>query len=293
MTTQEAKKLRREYYDNPNPNEEDSFLYTEALDFLIRETGSSDYMVELGAHYYKQRDFDLALKYYEMAAAKDNLYAISNLGYVWYYGRTGEKNYEKAFYYFDRARKLGDLIAAYKVADMYKNGYYVEKDYAKYKEIVEGLYPRVRNARRLDEPLPEVFSRLAGIRSREGKTAEALELYDTAREFLAQRIAVEPFFGDLTVMKWLIRDIYALRPFDPEDADLYDLYHILASPSLVRFRCNGREYEAEAFDDNGETGVRFGDRYFRSADDFFRKAEIEGRPVTAFYLDIVITEIGK
>ena len=45
-------------------------------------------MVELGALYYGQRSFDLALKYYEMAARKNNPYAISDLGYIWYYGRT-------------------------------------------------------------------------------------------------------------------------------------------------------------------------------------------------------------
>ena len=32
---------------------------------------------------------------------------------------------------------MGDMVAAYKVADMYKNGYYVEKDYEKYKLIIE------------------------------------------------------------------------------------------------------------------------------------------------------------
>ena len=60
---------------------------------------------------------------------------------------------------------MGDLIAAYKVADMYKNGYYVQQDTEKYKSMIEELYPKVKNARRLNEPLPEVFTRLARIRS--------------------------------------------------------------------------------------------------------------------------------
>ena len=208
MTITEAKRICRKFYHLTNPTEEDFFRYTEALGFLIEETKDSDYMVELGAMYYEQRQFDLALKYYEMAAEYDNLYAISNLGYVWYYGRTGEKNYEKAFYYFDRARKMGDLIAAYKVADMYKNGYYVEKDVEKYKAILLELYPKVKDSYRLDDPLPEIFTRLAGIRSEEGNITEALRLYDTARDFLAQRIRSHPFFGDLNIMKWMIRDIY-------------------------------------------------------------------------------------
>ena len=94
------------YYNNTNPTEEDRFLYTEALEFLIRETKDDNYMVELGAFYYEQRRFDLALKYYELAAESDNLYAICDLGYIWYYGRTGERDYEKAFACFDKARQM-------------------------------------------------------------------------------------------------------------------------------------------------------------------------------------------
>lgn len=163
MTILEAKRICSDYYNMTNPSEEDTFLYTEALKFLIEEAKDADYMVELGGLYYEDRQFDLALKYYELAAEYNNLYAISNLGYIWYYGRTGERNYEKAFYYFDKARQMGDFIAAYKVADMYKNGYYVEKDYEKYKTIIEDLYSMVKNARRLNEPLPEIFTRLAKI----------------------------------------------------------------------------------------------------------------------------------
>lgn len=110
MTIFEAQRIYRSYHHKINPSEEERFQYLETLDFLIHETKDPDYMVELGAAYYEQRHFDLALKYYEMAAEYDHLYAISNLGYICYYGRTGERNYEKAFYYFDKARSMSDLI---------------------------------------------------------------------------------------------------------------------------------------------------------------------------------------
>ena len=72
MTILEARNICRNYYDLTNPSEEDRFLLAEALDFLITETKDPDYMVELGGMYYEQRRFDLALKYYEMAAEYDN-----------------------------------------------------------------------------------------------------------------------------------------------------------------------------------------------------------------------------
>lgn len=291
MTIIEARRICTEYYYKTKPSEEDSFLYTEALKFLIEEAKDADYMVELGGLYYESRQFDLALKYYELAAEYNNLYAISNLGYIWYYGRTGERNYEKAFYYFDKARQMGDIIAAYKVADMYKNGYFVEKDYGKYKEIIEGLYPKVKKARRLNEPLPEIFTRLAKIRSEEGNVKEALRLYDRAKDFLAQRIQTHSFFGDLNIMKWMTEDIYKLREFDTEGMWLYDLYFLLNTPKKVRFKFEETPHEVEAVEEDGAIVIRFDDRWFRTIDDFFQKAELDGELLTTRYEELYDFEV--
>lgn len=291
MTIPEAKKICDHYYEITNPGEEDRFLYTEALNYLISETKNPDYMNDLGAMYYSDRNFDLALKYYDMAAEAGNLYAISNLGYIWYYGRTGQKDYEKAFHYFDKARQMGDLISEYKIADMYKNGYYVEKNYEKYKSIIEGLYPRVKNAEDLSEPLPEVFARLAGIRSAEGKTDDALQLYDAARDFLSKRIQYSHFFGDLSIMKWMISDIYRLRNFDPDRMDLYDLYYVLKEPHKVRFKYEEGTHEVKAVHEISGQSVRFDNHWYRTIDDFFRKAELDEEHLTTLYEELYDFEV--
>lgn len=293
MTITEAKRVVNRFHSMVNPSQEEKFCYTEALDFLISKTGNSDFMVDLGAFYYEQRDFELALKYYEMAAERQNLYAISNLGYIWYYGRTGEKNYEKAFYYFNMAQKKGDLVAAYKVADMYKNGYYVEKDFTKYKKIIEGLYPKVKNAQYLNEPLPEIFTRLAKIRSEEGDHDVALQLYDQARGFLSQRILNHPFFGDLNIMKWLIEDVYKLRQFNEEDFSLYDLYYLTQKPIVVHFFFDGDEHELESVQEEAALAIRMDDQWYRTIDDFFQKAELDGVQITTLENDLYDFQIQK
>ena len=287
----EANKIRNEFYQKTNPSEDDRFLFAEALDYLIRETKDPDYMVELGGMYYEQHWFDLALKYYELAAEYDSLYAISDLGYIWYYGRTGGKDYEKAFHYFDKARQMGDLIAAYKVADMYLNGYYVEKDTEKYKQIIKDLYPKVKNAQWLNDPIPEVFTRLAKIRTEEGDTEEALRLYNEARDFLSARIQNHPFFGDRNIMKWLIGDVYSLRPFDPEDFSLYDLFYLLQKPAKVRFLFEARSFEVESVEESGECAVHFGDKWFQTVDDFFSEAQIDEELLTTLYEELYDFEV--
>ncbi len=286
MTIAQANRIRRDYYSKTNPTEEERFAFFEALDFLIKETKNPEYMMELGGEYYGEENYDLALKYYEMAAEYDNMDAIIGLGYIWYYGRTGEKNYEKAFYYYDKARKLGNLNAAYKVADMYKNGYYVEKDYEKYKSIIEELYPKVRKSTWLGDPVPEVFTRLAKIRSKDGKVDEALKLYDIARDFLAQRIRANPFFGNLSIMKWMIGDIYKLREFDSEFMNLYDMYYLLLKPVKVGFTFKDDEYSVEAVEENGEVVIKFGNKWYRTVDDFFAKAQIDGNLLTTIYEEL-------
>ena len=291
MTITEAKRIQNAFYQLTNPTEEDRFLFVEALSFLIEQTKDPDYMVDLGAYYYGERRFDLALKYYDLAAESGNLYAMSNLGYIWYYGRTGEKDYEKAFHYFSLAADRGDLIAAYKVADMYRNGYFVEKDYQKYCGIIEDLYPLVRNAHDPHAPLPEIFTRLAKIRAEQGNTAKALSLYDRARIMLSRRIQENAFFGNLSIMKGLISDTYRLRPFDWDDFGLYDLYELLKAPVTVRFRYEEDPHEVECAVEDGVPAIRFDGRWYRSVDAFFEKAELDGELLTTLYEELYDFEV--
>ena len=71
MTIKEARDIEERFYRISNPSEEDIFLYTEAMDFLIHEESRPEDMMQLGGWYYDWRKFDLALKYYEMASAFD------------------------------------------------------------------------------------------------------------------------------------------------------------------------------------------------------------------------------
>ena len=174
---------------------------------------------------------------------------------------------------------------------MYKNGYFVEQDPDRYKTIIEELYPRVKDAYRLNEPLPEVFTRLAKIRSEEGNPAEALRLYDIARDFLSRRIQMHPFFGDRNIMKWMIKDIYCLRPFPENGFGLYDLFLLLERPVKIRFTFENEPHEVEAVNEGGQLAVRFDDKWFRTVDDFFGKAELNGEYLTSCYEELFDFEV--
>lgn len=121
--------------DCDKPAELPDFLIdfiTELFEMEIEE-GIDDAMNALGAMHYDGRrgfeqDFEKAVYYYDLAAANGNRQAQENLGYCYYYGRTGAPDYEKAFNYFALGAFDGHLISLYKIGDMYLNGYYVKKN---------------------------------------------------------------------------------------------------------------------------------------------------------------------
>ena len=283
MTINEARNIQDEFYENQNPTEEEVFLFTEAMNFLIEEEHNPADMLSLGGYYYEIKRFDLALKYYEMAATYDYDPAYECLGYIWYYGRTGERDFKKAFEYFSKLMAKGDPVSTYKVADMYRNGYYVEKDQEKYEEIIEKLYPRVKGMTNVFDPVPEVFTRLARIRVSQGRKDEAVELYLYAKDFLAQRISYNAFFGNMNIMKWLIDDLYELIYFDQENFDLYDLYYLLKSPHKITFMYNDEPQKLESVMEGDECTVCFNGKWYHSRDDFFKDACVDDVKITEIY----------
>lgn len=113
-------------------------LPREVADLLIEiyleeiEKENAGAMTNLGSLYYTGRcgeqNYEKAVKYYTMADKRGERQATENLGYCYYYGRTGEVDYKKAYHYFVKGALDNHLNSLYKIGDMYKNGYYVEKD---------------------------------------------------------------------------------------------------------------------------------------------------------------------
>ena len=284
MTAKEARKIVEEFEElNSHPSDEDFFMFTEAMDFLISTEHKPEDMMYLGGVYYENKDFDLALKYYEMAATFDYDPAYECLGYIWYYGRTGERDFKKAFEYFSKLMDKGDMVATYKVADMYKNGYYVEKNMDTYESLIEELYLRVKSCRNVFDPVPEVYTRLARIRKEQGRKEEAINLYLRAKDYLAQRIRYNAFFGNLNIMKWLIDDLYELMDFDRDFFDFYDMYFLLKSPHKISFIYEDEELVVESLMEGSECVVNFGGKWFHSRDDFFKDAQVDGKKITSLY----------
>ena len=109
--------------------------------------------------------------------------------------------------------------------------------------------------------------------------------------FLEQRIRVSPFFGNLNIMKWMIGDIYKLREFDPDDFGLYDLYYLFTGPAKIRFMFDGNVHEAEAVREEDVVAIRLDGKWYRDIDEFFKRAELDGEPLTMRYAELYGFEV--
>ncbi|SEL53121.1 hypothetical protein SAMN02910353_02815 [Ruminococcus sp. YRD2003] len=271
MTIREALEICDKFRkSNGNYDEDDFFVYTEALKYLIDETTDPEYMFELGGAYYYEKEYELALKYYEMTVEydKDNTAALGGLGYIWYYGRTGTVDYKKAFEYYSSAAKAGCDISRYKVADMYRYGQYVNQDFEKFKEIIESLYNYYHWTDMVDDPLPEICIRLAAVREKEGKTQEAVSLLLEGKSMLSSRIGFDHFFGNFAIMENMVSDLYRLTEFDRTNFDLYDLYYLMKEPAKIRFSYNEREYIVESvLEDDGTISICFDGKWYHTLTD--------------------------
>ena len=296
MTIKEARKIEEEFRKNNNPTDDEIFLYTEAMEYLIKELNDPADMLGLGGFYYEIKNYDLALKYYEMSANMDYEPAYECLGYIWYYGRTGEKDYKKAFECFSKIAKTGNIVAEYKIADMYKNGYYVEKSQEKYEEIIEKIYNYMKDYDPFDEmnvffPFPEVWTRFAKIQKDRGNLKEAAELYLQAKRILAVRIKQNAFFGNINIMMWLIDDLYDIIEFNKEDFDFYDLFYLLKFPHKIKFKYKDIDYLIESVMEGNECTVKFNNKWYHDRREFIGEATIRERKLTDIYNDLYGFEV--
>ncbi len=285
MTIREARRII-EQAGRSYPSQEEEFQFVEALEFLISEENNPEDMMILGGYYYGHERFDLALKYYEMAAEFELAVANQGLGYLWYYGLCGEIDYEKAFFYFAKSVDQGNRLCVYTLADMIENGYYVEQNHSMYVELIEKAYLDVKDRKNLQVPVPEVFWRLAKIRVEQGCLDQADSLCCYAIDFLAQRLRYHAISEDLRLMKDLMNLRYSIIKFDAAWFQFYDLFYLLQSPVQICFTYAGKEQKLEALMEDGACVIHFNDKWYRNVDVFFANACVNNQRLTAVYAEL-------
>lgn len=267
LATQIIKRFDR--LDNVTKEDEEEFI--EASNYLIEVENDNKIMAYLGGYYYEKRQYDLAEEYYLLADHNGNKWAAGGLGYIYYYGRNGVVDYSKAMKYFLKAKENGDLEAAMKIADMYHNGYGVEKDDDIYKSLLLEIYEKVKNSKDLFCPFPEVAHRLAEIYIKEGREDFALPLLNKGRDYITQRIRYNAFWGNFVIAKRIVTLQYKIVDFDESDIDFFDLLYVLQTPHKVKLTFRSKTYLIESYFEGEEIRVRCENKTYQYIDKFLRE----------------------
>lgn len=169
--------------------------------------------------------------------------------------------------------------------------YYGQKDYPKYVQIIKSLYPLLQGATNTFDPVPEIYSRLAKIYVEEGNEDQAIQLLLIAKEFQSQRLIYSDFFGDLTIIKHIVLDLYSLIQFDSDYMDLFDLYYVLQKPCKLALEINGEDYIIEAKYEDDLFYISMDDKNYEDVDQFFQNAMIHDEPLYSQYVNVNYLEM--
>lgn len=119
-------------YEHANNSESKEVLETVVKSYhILIDNGFYLAANNLGSMYYSglyfNEDYNEAAKYYKMAADNGVEVAYGNLGCCYYYG--GNKDYKKAYEAFaEGAALFNNVECLFRLGDLYRYGYYVEKN---------------------------------------------------------------------------------------------------------------------------------------------------------------------
>ena len=139
----------------------------------------------------------------------------------------------------------------------------------------------MRYTNNVQDHLPEICLRLAEIRKNESNLHEAIRLIHEGKSMLASRIGFDPFFGNFNIMRSYVEMQYELTPFDIQKCGIFDIYYLFRKPCKLYFTYEGKRYMLEAVrEEDGSISVKFGDKWYRTPDDFLQKTVLNGKRLT-------------
>ncbi len=255
---------------------EDYSIYFNALEQVSKKGWSSDatyqemYCTEL-------ENLGLGNKIVEKFKYTTKPIILDIIGQKYLYGDGGvSPDYKKAYRYFYHAEKLGNMRSRYYRALMFKNGLHVKKNYNKYVKMIESIPEEFISAggKRVLPCIDFAFVELAKIYKEKGDKAKCLHNAYRAQDLNDSR---RFHFLEISRMPEILDIIYSMIPFDENDMDIYDLLYLLKKPAKAMFFANGKQYKVESVDMNGYCMVKFKNKYYKNAKEFFNKASIDGK----------------
>jgi len=140
----------------------------------------------------------------------------NSLGYIYYFGRAnnGIGEYDKAFKYFSIGAASGIYESRYKLADMFRHGYYFTKNNRVAEEIYTDLYQenlKIFSKGFLDCKFADLALRMGGIFAEKQQWPAAYYFYLQADFAIRERMSNYDYYGDQRVFDGVIEGLECCR----------------------------------------------------------------------------------
>lgn len=312
MDVIEAWELLQHYYGNAAPTEEENKAFVDASRFLLRsgEEGTSrDIIVcKLAQYYYENDQFDEARKYLkQMAVASRSTVrsaALQKLGYLWYYGRTGNVDYRRAYECAVHAAKSGKeslkskcllYSLMFKGQGLPKGGHL---NFDNFDYPLLQLFDQVMKSEddgTFKVPVPEVKLLTARLFQTErlGYDEESAHtLLQDAREYQLQRLRISRDPDELSLMEEIVKQDTLHKK-----SDTIDIYELFREEGDVRmhftYLCDDFEVRLHGGPRAGMAAVEFEGKLYPTVYTFFREAKIEGQKLNFLADKMTNITIGR
>lgn len=176
--------------------------------------GDPDALYDMGCLYYKGKfiddiDYGKAVHYFTLAEEKGSMQAAESLGYCYFSGRGVKIDYEKAFRYFLKPALDDSVFSLYRIADMYRDGNYVEKNTDEALRLYEKCLDILEKNGDSNYDRPNVCIRIAEVLMEKGDYTTALSMAQQAEIGFYQKTmdGVEYSGPSMRMARYLQEDI--------------------------------------------------------------------------------------
>ncbi|MCD8294043.1 MAG: hypothetical protein LUE27_02185 [Clostridia bacterium] len=187
-------------------------------------------------------------------------------------GYIGRRNRKKAYEYYKFASERGYLAARLALAEMYRDGMCVEKDFDTYRSLVLSIYEEFISAGGacamvcINYAIPEI----AKVYLEDGEPEKAGE---ALIQGLSSSMSLWPYGIPVNGTDAKLADMLYKVYVMPEDKhEIADLLVLLKSPCSVLLTADGKEYGIEAVQDGKDILVKYDGKYFRDPVSFMNTA---------------------
>ena len=285
MEKSEALKIINEFYEILSPTEKQRYKYIEALKCLS-EKKYLFAMLEYGNAMAYYGNYELAKKYYSMVIELDHnarnpfsesSFANVALGDLYKNNYICSNHYELAYQHYLAASTYGNDLAKERIADMYRMGIYVKKDYKKYVEIITELYNKNADKGYCDLSLCQKMAEIKYEKKDYEGCKKIVKIFEIGSGFSA--INMFSIRSDIKSIIGIHKLKYKLGMIDETEFDIFSISALVEKYNQFSFKYHNKRHILKYNKFDRINSYEFMGTKYKTLTDFVLKAKIQDKTI--------------